>query len=119
MAEPLEVLARHVERFNDGVRSGDFGPMVDWFTEDGELVFAGGRFGPFQGREAILGAYRSQPPDDLMAVREATVTGNEVVAVYGWQREGYARAGEMRLELDGDRVRRLVVTIEPEPPAAG
>ena len=53
------LLADHVARFNAGVRSGDFGPMVDGFTEDGELVFEGIPVGPFRGRVAIASASSS------------------------------------------------------------
>ena len=34
-------LDRHVERFNEGVRTGDFDPMLDRFADDAELVFQG------------------------------------------------------------------------------
>jgi steroid delta-isomerase len=112
VAGPLDVLARHVERFNDGVRSGDFGPMVEGFGDESELIFEGIPVGPFRGREAVAQAYRDQPPDDIIAVRDAQVSGDEVTAVYGWERDGYARAGEMRLAVDGDRIRRLVVTFD-------
>ena len=54
----------HVERFNAGVRSGDFGPMVAGFSDDARLVFEGIPVGPFEGRDAIDAAYREQPPDD-------------------------------------------------------
>ena len=119
MANPLDVLARHVERFNDGVRSGDFGAMVDGFSDDAELVFEGIPVGPFHGRHAIAQAYRDQPPDDLIAVREATVSGDDVSVAYGWQRDGYARAGDMHLTVEGDRVGRLVVTFDAPPPDTG
>ena len=115
MATPLDVLARHVERFNDGVRGGDFGPMVKGFSDDAELVFDGVPVGPFRGRDAVAQAYREQPPDDLIAVRDAVVSGDEVVAVYGWQRDGYSRAGEMRLAADGEQISRLVVTFDSPP----
>jgi hypothetical protein len=35
MQAGLALLTDHVARFNAGVRSGDFGPMVDGFTEAG------------------------------------------------------------------------------------
>ena len=47
------MLEEHVERFNAGVRSGDFGPMVAAFAEDAELVFEGYPVGPFSGRDAV------------------------------------------------------------------
>jgi len=59
-------LARHVERFNAGVVTGDFGPLVGLFAEDAILDFAGIPVGPFEGREAIAEAYATQPPTDTM-----------------------------------------------------
>src|SRR5829696_9589623 len=64
MQAGVALLSDHVARFNAGVRSGDFGPMVDGFTDDAELVFEGIPVGPFRGRAAIAAAYRNQPPDD-------------------------------------------------------
>ena len=72
----------HVERFNAGVRSGDFGPMVAAFSHDARLVFEGVPAGPFEGRAAIDTAYRQMPPDDEIDVisvdelDEATVEGD-------------------------------------------
>jgi hypothetical protein len=60
----LELLAEHVDRFNAAVGSGDFGPMLELFTDDAALEFVGVPVGPFEGREAIAAAYREQPPDD-------------------------------------------------------
>jgi hypothetical protein len=37
----MNVLNEHVERFNAGVRSGDFGPMLEPFADDAELAFEG------------------------------------------------------------------------------
>jgi hypothetical protein len=51
-------LEKHVARFNEGVRAGEFGAMVAAFSEDAELRFEGIPVGPFVGREAIADAYR-------------------------------------------------------------
>jgi hypothetical protein len=106
-----QILREHVDRFNAGVRSGDFGPMVQGFAEDAELVFEGVPAGPFEGREAIAAAYREQPPDDevvLLDVREDD--GGRVRAGYAWASASATEAGEMRLEHAQGRIRRLVVT---------
>ena len=79
----LELLAEHVERFNTGVRSGDF-----------------------------AAAYREQPPDDEIEVLEAAEDGDEVVARYAWLRDEGRAAGDLRLTRDGDRIARLVVTFD-------
>jgi steroid Delta-isomerase len=88
-------LQRHVERFNAGVRSGDFGPMVAAFADDAELVFEGIPAGPFAGREAIGEAYADQPPDDEIVLLDGDGT-------YAWAKEPEIPAGRMFLtERDG------------------
>ena len=51
-----ELLRSHVERFNEGVRSGDYGPMLEQFADDAELAFEGVSVGPFRGKTAIAQA---------------------------------------------------------------
>ena len=107
----MSLLDEHVRRFNDGIRSGDFGPMVSGFTEDAELRFEGVPAGPFEGREAIAAAYREQPPDDEVRVLEAEERDDGVVvARYAWAKEPGVAAGEMRVTRAGDSIAGLVVT---------
>jgi steroid Delta-isomerase len=107
----LELLHDHVARFNEAVRTGDFGPMIERFTDDAELAFEGVPVGPFRGREAIAAAYREQPPDDEVRVLAADEREDGlVVARYAWKREPDVAAGEMQIERDGETIRRLVVT---------
>jgi RimJ/RimL family protein N-acetyltransferase len=108
----LGLLADHVERFNAGVRSGDFGPMLEAFAEDAEMAFEGVPVGPFRGRDAIAAAYRERPPDDEVEVLDAREEGPLVVAAYAWRAEPGVRAGELRLTREGDRIRGLVVTFD-------
>lgn len=100
----------HVDRFNFGVRSGDFGPMLERFTDDAELVFEGLPVGPFVGRQAIEDAYRMHPPDDEIDVLGYRAEGDEIVAPYVWVRDRERVAGELRMCREGDRIRRLVVS---------
>jgi steroid Delta-isomerase len=98
----LTLLEAHVERFNHGVRSGDFGPMVAAFSEDAELVFQGIPVGPFLGREAIGAAYAERPPDDEIVLLDGEGT-------YAWASEPEVAAGQMFLtERDGE-IARLVI----------
>jgi steroid delta-isomerase len=114
VAEPvtgLELLHDHVARINEGVRTGDFGPMLERFEDDAELAFEGVPVGPFRGRDAIARAYRDQPPDDEVRVLDAEERGDGlVVARYAWAREPDIAAGEMRIARAGDRIARLIVT---------
>jgi steroid delta-isomerase len=96
------MLAAHVERFNHGVRTGDFGPMVEAFSDDAELVFVGIPVGPFVGREAIGEAYRAQPPDDEIVLLDGDGS-------YAWASEPEIPAGQLFLtERDGE-IARLVI----------
>ena len=105
-------LTDHVERFNEGIRSGDFGPMLTAFAEDAELVFEGVPVGPFVGRDAIAEAYRHQPPtDEVRLLGRTRVEDGALVADYGWAAEG-TRAGRMLLTPRDGAVARLVVTFE-------
>ena len=109
----LELLAEHVERFNAGVRSGDFGPMLELFADDALLEFEGAPVGPVHGRDAIAAAYREQPPDDEIEVLEASEAGGQVTARYAWLRDEGRATGDMRLARAGDLIERLVVTFDP------
>jgi RimJ/RimL family protein N-acetyltransferase len=110
--EDLDValLEDHVERFNEGVRTGDFGRMLENFAADATMAFEGVPVGPFVGHDAIARAYRDQPPDDELDVLDTRHDGDTVVAGYAWRREPVKRAGELRLTVDGNRITRLVVT---------
>src|SRR5919199_4255478 len=92
----VALLTDHVARFNAGVRSGDFGPMVDGFTEDAELAFEGIPVGPFRGRAAIAAAYRMRPPDDEIELLDvAQDREGRVVASYAWRKRPGVRAGAL------------------------
>ena len=110
MRAGLALLAEHVERFNQGVRSGDFGPMLEGFTDDAELVFEGIPVGPFRGREAIAAAYRAQPPDDEIDLLDTQEAGDRrLVATYAWRRRPGVPAGGMELVANEGRIARLVI----------
>ena len=111
-AMACDVLHDHVRRFNAGVRTGDWAPMLERFADDAELVFDGVPARPFRGLPAIAEAYRDRPPDDTIALLDERVDGDEVTAGYAWRRAPGRRAGELRLTIERDRIRRLVVTFD-------
>ena len=104
----MTLLDEHVERFNEGVRTGDWSWMLELFTDDAELVFEGIPVGPFQGREAIAEAYRTRPPDDEIVL----LAHNDRVVVYAWMANPTVRAGELRVVEDGGKIRGLTVVYE-------
>jgi hypothetical protein len=106
----IELLHRHVERFNAGVRDRDFSSMVAGFSEEAELRFEGIPVGPFTGRAAIAEAYRTRPPDDQIRLLEAAERPDgTVVARYAWLSEPGVDAGGLELTGRDGRITRMVV----------
>jgi hypothetical protein len=105
----LSLLDDYVERFNAGVRSGDWEPMLELVAPDAELEFVGIPVGPFAGRDAIGDAYRMQPPDDELVLLERR--GGES-AVYAWAKERKRPAGELHLEVRDSVIVRIRVLYE-------
>ena len=105
-------LPAHVERFNEGVRSGDFGPMLLAFAADAEMVFEGVAAGPFVGRAAIAAAYAAQPPsDEVLLLGEPRCEEGIAVADYAWAGDG-TRAGRILLDAHEGSIARIVITFE-------
>ena len=105
----MSLLHDYVERFNNGVRSGDWEPMLELVAPDAELEFVGIPVGPFAGRDAIGEAYRVQPPDDELVLLE---TRGEQAAVYAWAGDRARPAGELHLEERDGAVTRIRVLYE-------
>lgn len=97
---------------NECVRTGDWEPLADWFTEEAKLVFEGVPVGPFEGREAIVAAYRVQPPDDEVVIFALEEDDGRLVACYGWLREPGKEAGRMLVTPRNGKIEQLVVTFE-------
>jgi steroid Delta-isomerase len=112
LPEGVRLLHDHVIRFNEGVRTGDWAPMLERFAEDAELAFEGVPVGPFRGRDAIAAAYAEQPPDDQIVTLRVDEGGGEVTALYAWRREPATVAGRMVLTPRDGLVARLLVTFE-------
>jgi hypothetical protein len=107
-----ELFDRHVELFNSGVRTGDFGPMLEQFTADAELHFEGVSVGPFVGRSVIAEAYAQNPPDDEIDILHLEADAEPLVADYAWKKDEGKRAGRMIVSTRDGRIARLVVTFE-------
>lgn len=107
-----ELLREHIERFNAGVRTGDWAPMLEQFDDAAEMEFRGIPVGPFVGKEVIGAAYREQPPDDEMRVLEERERVGGVDARYAWLAEPDVAAGEMLLTAESNLIRKLLVTFD-------
>ena len=99
----------HVDRFNAAQRSGDWATFAEAFTTDARMSFAGVPVGPFEGRAAILEAYRASPPTDTMRVIDATEEGGSDSIRFAWTRGG---SGTMTIRWVGDLVADLRVAFD-------
>ena len=105
-----ELMESHVARFNEGVRTGDWEPMLGRFAVAAELRFENAPAGPFTGLEAIRGAYREQPPDDeirLLGVQERDE--RTAVAAFAWLNGG---TGQLLLTHDRGEITALTVVFD-------
>jgi cysteine desulfurase / selenocysteine lyase len=118
-SEPAAIaplFAAHIDRFNRGVASGDFGEMLGHFTDDATATFVSLPIGPFHGRAEIERAYRDFPPDDTIDVLStAEPDDGTIVARFAWHTTG--QTGTIRLGHRGDALTDL--TVEFDKPAAG
>lgn len=109
MSNQSELFQRHIALFNQGARSGDFGPMLEQFTDDSELLFEGIPVGPFRGKAAIAAAYAAQPPNDEIEVLEIDAQEGKIRGAYAWRANPGKHAGEMIISLAGDKIARLLI----------
>ena len=107
-----DLLDEHVERFNAGVRSGDWTAMLENFDDAAALELRGVPVGPFVGKDAIAAAYREQPPDDELLVLERRERDGGVDARYAWRAEPDVPAGELLLDTRAGKIRNVVVTFD-------
>jgi hypothetical protein len=101
----------HVARFNEGVRSGDWEPMLAPLADDAELYFENVPAGPFVGLDEIRRGYLEQPPDDqiqLLGIQDDE-QDRRVTAAFAWARGG---TGRLVLEHDRGAITRLVVIFD-------
>jgi hypothetical protein len=109
---PVTLLNAYVARHNDGVRTGDFGPMITLFSDRSVVNFVDLPSGRLAGKEAILKVFAQNPPtSELVVMRVADEGPHHVLAAYGWEDVPSRQAGWLLLQpSDDDRVERLVIT---------
>lgn len=105
-ADLRALLERHVELFNEAVRTGDYRSLLKTFAPTAVMRFADVPIGPFVGLSEIADAYASQPPTDTIALIDMQPVGSDAVkASFEWDAGG---TGEMFLRWD----RGLLVELE-------
>jgi steroid Delta-isomerase len=103
------LLERHVELFNEAVRTGDYAPYLRNFDENAVMKFDDFPIGPFRGKAEIIDAYETQPPSDTMALIDMQEIGSDSVeAAFEWDAGG---TGRMFLRWSDDRVVELSITL--------
>jgi hypothetical protein len=105
------MLDRYIRAHNQGVRTGDFTSLVALFAEGAVMSFVDLPVGTFHGREAIVRAFATQPPDDELVVVDSAVggDGDEMIAHYRWKRVPEDPGGTLRIRTQGDLIHRLLV----------
>lgn len=106
-ADLRALLERHVELFNEAVRTGDYDELAGTFTDDAVLRFDDFPIGPFRGRAAIADAYAAQPNDTMALMAMETVGEDAVRASFDWDNTG--GGGQMYLRWSGGRLAELVI----------
>ena len=107
-ADLRAMLERHVGKYNEAVRTGEFGPFLEMYADSAVMSFADLPAGPFAGRSAITEAFRKQTPNDTILLIDMHEVGNDAVnASFEWDAGG---TGEMFLRwADGHIVEHRIV----------
>jgi len=108
------IMHAYVTLHNEGVRSRDFGAMLDLFDEHAELYFPRIGFGPFLGRSAIEEAFTHHGPSDELVTLHIEGNGDEVILTYAWARQPKHQAGRIHAEVGGNRIMKLTIDTTAE-----
>jgi steroid delta-isomerase len=104
---------RHVEHFNDAVRTGSWTEFGTSFAENATMRFTDVPVGPFHGRDSIVEAYLGQPPDEALAAEAIEELDADTALVrFRWASGG---TGTMRLRWRDGLVAELVVAFDQQP----
>jgi hypothetical protein len=104
-----QILDRHLAAVNAVAAGGDARHLAGGLTPDCTMTFVGIPVGPFVGREAVVAAYRANPPDDQVVVLDRQLTEGRIEATYAWSAEPGRPAGRIILELEGELVKAWTV----------
>ena len=95
--------------FNDGVRTGDWGPYLAQFAATATMRIEGDPGSPYVGLDAIAAAYAQQPPDDTLAVTSVESQGDADVARVEW---GAGGGGTLRMRWSAGRIAELAAEFD-------
>ncbi|WP_433006289.1 hypothetical protein [Kribbella sp. CA-294648] len=103
------ILDSHIAAVNAVAAGGDAEQLAAGLTPDCTMTFMGIPVGPFEGRDAVVAAYRANPPDDQVVVLDSKLGEGRVEATYAWLADPGRPAGRVLLELEGDLVKTWTV----------
>jgi hypothetical protein len=107
-ADLRALLERHVELFNEAIRTGDYGPYLATFAGSAVMRFEDEPGGPFHGLAKITEAYATSPPSDTIALIDMQEIGVDGVrATFEWDAGG---TGELFLRWVQDQLVELAIT---------
>jgi steroid Delta-isomerase len=107
VSELEEAMRTHVELFNAAVRSGDWTDFVATFADDAVMMFVDIPTGPYVGRDAIIDAYRTQPPTDTMTISSINVDAPDTAtALFRWDA---GTTGSMTIRWVAGKIAELTV----------
>lgn len=114
----IDTVARYVALFNEGVRTGDFNPWFNTFTDDAVLTFHGVPQEPANGRAEIEAHFKAQPPASEMSLTAGSPADPDAETVFGeffWVREP-DKGGRFTLRLTDGRAIRIDLELDALPP---
>ena len=114
----IDPVARHVALFNEGVRTGDFTPWFNTFTDDAVLTVTGAPMPPAHGRAAIEAVYKGRLPASEMSLTAGSPADPTAETVFGeffWVRAPDT-GGRFTLWLEEGRVTRMDLELDAPPP---
>lgn len=114
----IDAVARHAALFNEGVRTGDFSPWFDTFTDDAVLTFHGAALPQANGRAEIEAVYRAHPPASELSLTAGSPADPDADTVFGeffWVRAPDT-GGRFTLHLEGGRAARIDIELNAPPP---
>ena len=110
MTQLDDALRTHIDLFNAAVRGGDWTDFVATFADDAVMMFVNVPAGPYVGREAIVEAYRTQPPDDTMTISSIRADAPDTAsAQFRWDAGG---TGTMTVRWFEGQVAELTVVFD-------
>ena len=94
---------------NYGIESGDFGPMLELFSDDAIFEFEDERICKFEGIDMIAGVFRRQSPSVKLVISNMEESAGIATADYSDENSPEKQLGSITLESINDKISRLYI----------